>query len=136
MSKYGIAAVEAARLFVSGWAASPREAWDWAAAHVFGSGTAAQRKSSPRSAFLGLCAAGLVEGIPPGSHTRSLKNRGYAVAAVRILREHPVLANQPNDLWRAVLTGRRLAHNGQMDVVAALWHHNLLRPEGEEAAQR
>jgi hypothetical protein len=126
MSKYGKTAVAAARLCASG-AAAPRQAWDRAAVEVFGAGTSGQRKSSPRDAFLGLCAQGLVTGIEPGKYTRSLKNRAYAVEAVRILRQHPVLANQPPDLWRTLQAGRRKAHNGQMDVVVALWRHELIR---------
>jgi hypothetical protein len=82
MSKYGLAAVEAVRLYTGGLAKSPRDAWEEATSKLFGLRTSSQCKGCPRDAFLGLCGEGLVEGIEPGNYTRSRANKGYALEAV------------------------------------------------------
>ncbi len=77
-------------------------------------------------AFLGLCEEGLVKGIPPGDYTESVKNKQYAVDAVRLLRLDPALAGDKMSLWQGVLGKRTIVHNDQMAVVASLWERGLL----------
>lgn len=128
MNKYGEAAVQAVRLYTAGKARTPRDAWDEAAARVFGPGTSAQ-KVCPRNAFLGLCEEGLVRGVPRGNYCNPpKKNKSYAVAAVALLRREPGLARDPARLWDLVMKGEQKRHNSQMDVVTALWRAGLVAP--------
>jgi len=127
MSKYGKAAVEAVKSYTNGAAASPQDAWESATAKHFGLGTPSQQKGCPRNTFLGLCEAGLVAGVEPGSYTQSKKNKQYAVDAVAILKQRPSLLDDPKGLWATVLQGEPKKHNQQMDVVIALWKDGLIR---------
>ena len=77
-------------------------------------------------AFLGLCEEGLVKGIPPGDYTKSVKNKQYAIDAVRLLRLDPTLAGSKKLLWQEAIGERRIKHNQQMDVVVMLWERGLL----------
>jgi hypothetical protein len=126
MTKYGTVAVNAARLLTTGLVESPREAWSRAASDVFGPGTSGAQKGCPKDAFLGLCEKGLVKGVPAGRYTRSEKNKAYALDAVALLETKPGLATRPRALWAAVMGGESKAHNGQMDVVVALWNQGTL----------
>jgi hypothetical protein len=127
MGKYGISAVEAVRLYTQRVAHSPRDAWERATSSTFGAGTASQCKGCPRDAFLGLCEEGLVKEIEPGNYTQSEKNKRYAVDAVAILRQRPLLGASPGLLWSEVLQGESKKHNSQMDVVIALWRNGLIQ---------
>lgn len=126
MGKYGDTAVQAVRLYSTGSAQSPREAWELAAAVLFSSSPSGQAKGCPRDAFLGLCMAGVVKGIPPGPYTDSEANKQYALDAVTLLRRRPSLAENASLLWSEVLQGRSKKHNRQMDVVIALWKRGLI----------
>jgi hypothetical protein len=126
MNKYGIAAVEAVRSIHRHEHKQPRLAWDAATARIFGAGNSSQRKGCPRDAFLSLCEVGLIAGVPPGSYTRSVKNKRYALDAISILNERPLLARDPERLWRSVMRGEEKVHNSQMDVVIALWNNNFI----------
>ena len=83
-------------------------------------------KGCPRNAFLGLCSQGLIKGIPKGNYTTSKKNSKYAKEAVRILREDNSLCDNPNVLWTKI-PGAPKTHNGQMNVVCALWKAEILK---------
>lgn len=123
MGQYGRVAVLARELYVSGTASTPREAWVRAAARLIA--TASGRdKCCPRDAFLGLCSAGLVEGIPQGIYTRSDANKRYAITAAAKLKSCPNLATNKSALWTAIAGEKK--SNSQMDVVVALWNNNLL----------
>jgi hypothetical protein len=61
------------------------------------------RKGSPKGTFLGLCEEGLVKGIDKGAYTKSIKNKTYGLATVKILAKNPSLANSPKRLWDALL---------------------------------
>ena len=101
---------------------SPRDAWNAvAAAHI--EKLAAKKKGCPRSAFLGLCEAGLLKGIPAGEYVGSKKNKQYAVDAVWLLREEATFADDIPGLWRCLSLKQ---HNGQMDVVVALWNEGVI----------
>jgi hypothetical protein len=52
-----------------------------------------REKPCPKGAFLGLCEEGLIVGVRRGSYTRSVKNKRYAVNAVKALRDDPGLAD-------------------------------------------
>lgn len=126
MANYGDAAVRAAKLAYEQHLA-PEEAWRRAAAATFPKSLASQVKGCPKGAFLGLCEVGLVRGIPRGEYTRSQMNKQYAVNAVTALRRAPALAHDRTALWRSALgaTGVK-KHNGQIDVVVALWKAGLV----------
>ena len=124
MTKYGKVAVRAHALAVSG--ADPREAWRAAALQEFPTSESSRKKGCPRGAFLGLCEAGLLTGIPATGVNHDAaggKNAVYAVTAVELLREDPSLRNSPL-WWPAVLAAldadASKVHNGQLDVARAL----------------
>jgi hypothetical protein len=123
MGKYGTAAVRAVILFRNREARTPREAWRKATAEVFRT----TPKNCPECSFLGLCEEGLVKGIPPGDYTLSRKNKEYAIRAVQILVDDPVLADHRTRLWDEVVQGEWKKENEQMDVVISLWREGLLR---------
>ncbi|MEO3946161.1 hypothetical protein [Gorillibacterium sp. CAU 1737] len=129
MNRYGEVAVNAVRSILSGEDVHPLIAWKKAAAVAFGEGTWAQRKGCPKNAFLGLCEEGLVRGIASGSYIEksgSLKNKGYAVQAIEVLKGRPALSEDKLALWRVVMHGNEMSHNSQMDVVLALWNKQLI----------
>lgn len=126
MGKYGEAAIQAVSLLTSGDVGSPRDAWEIATSRIFGKGTSSQRKGCPRNAFLGLCEEGRVKGVPPGSYTRSERNKAYAIEAVRILQDTPALSFDPKTLWNRVIEGEHKVHNHQMNVVTSLWNNDLI----------
>lgn len=126
MNKYGNAAVRAVKTY-GPLAVSPREAWDKATTDIFGAGSSNQDKGCPRCAFLGLCEEGLLSRFPKGRYTQSIKNKEYALHALRLLRHRQDLTNDPDGLWRAVMNGKEKKHNSQMDVVVALWTSGLLK---------
>lgn len=124
MNSYGKAALDVVELINQKIEREPEKAWEIATIKIFGRGTAAQKKGCPKGAFLGLCEEGLVKGIPNGKYTNSEKNKGYAIRAVTLLRENPSLVHDPKALWTKV--AKELRHNAQMDVVLALWMHQLI----------
>jgi hypothetical protein len=122
---YGKAACNAATLLACGTVTNPIDAWTSA---VMGMTKSMQRKGCPRNAFLGLCEEGIVRGIrkaPAGTYTNSMKNKAYALRAVEMLRRNPALTRESCALWRQISDGAT-HHNGQMDVVIALWDARLL----------
>ena len=130
MTKYGQAALAAVKLYRNSPALSPRSAWDQATVGIFGERTDSQKKGCPRDAFLGLCEAGLVKGIPKGSYCRSVLNKNYAIAALLYLGNNPSFADKPARLWQLLMHGRQKVHNSQMDVVLALWNQGLIVAPG------
>jgi hypothetical protein len=94
-------------------------------ATLYPTSPAARKKGSPRGAFLGLCEEGLVKGIPPGHYTASADNKSYAVRAVALLTEGKQTWST-STLWRAVEDDPERTHNGQMDIVLALWKNDLI----------
>jgi len=125
MSAYGETAVAAARACQQGRAGNPCAAWEDAAERLLATPTL-RAKNCPRSAFLGLCEEGLVQGVPAGSYTRSKKNKAYALQALRLLKKTPALASDRQQLWTAVMDGVQKQPNSQMEVVIALWREQLL----------
>jgi hypothetical protein len=124
-NKYGEAALIAARMETQGKAITPAARWDQATARLYPTSPSAQRKGSPRSAFLGLCEAGLINGIPAGQYNmHPNKNKTYVTRAVSLLKAgtHKTVTT----LWAEVTDGEPIAHNSQMDVVLALWKNGLI----------
>jgi len=66
MGRYGQTAVLATEFFCAEKTVSPPEAWKDAAKSVFADSISSQVKGCPRSTYLGLCEAGLVQGVPAG----------------------------------------------------------------------
>ena len=126
-NRYGEAALLAVRMDLHGKALSPQERWDDAVKKLYPTTPAGQKKAAPRGAFLGLCEAGLVQGIAAGPYTaaKDSSNKDYAVAAAGLLfaGEHKTVTQ----LWAAVTHGDENAHASQMDVVLALWKNGLIQ---------
>ena len=108
---------------VYGKALTPGERWQDAVQKLYPA-PAGQKKKGPREAFIGLCEAGLVKGISPGSFAAPNRNKDYAVAAVQLLRagSHKTVTQ----LWSAVTDDDGIEHSCQMDVVLALWKNGLI----------
>jgi len=104
---------------------TPVERWASAIEQLYPSSPTAQRKGSPRGAFLGLCEEGLVKGIPPGHYSSTKQNKDYAVRAVALLTDKTQHWST-STLWRAVTNDSEKAHASQMDVVMALWKNGLI----------
>ena len=123
-NRYGEAALMAVRMETSVKALTPAERWHDAVGKLYPTIVSAQRKAAPKQTFLGLCEAGLVRGINPGQYAPSNKNKGYALAAVTLLRAgtHRTVTQ----LWAAVTEGEQVLHSSQMDVVLALWKNGLI----------
>ena len=123
-NRYGEAALMAAR---QGAIAniSPWDTWEIAMEKLYPTSPIARKKASSRNAFLGLCEAGLVKDIPAGEYGATKESKGFAVRAVALLVE----ASQPwstSTLWKAVTNNSAKPHNGQLDVVMALWKNDLI----------
>ena len=123
MAIYGDAAVAATRLYPK---APPPDLWDLVMSRLTES-PSSQAKHCPRLAYLGLCEAGLVQGIPKGKYLKNPSlNAQYAVRAVTLLRSQPGLAVGQDKLWRLSCGCPGKRHNGQMDVVLGLWNRGLV----------
>jgi hypothetical protein len=121
-NRYGEAALIAVRMETFGKAYTPLERWQQAVAKVYTTTPAGQKKSPPRNAFLGLCEAGLVKGIPVGQYSPSNPHKAFAIEAVQLLKAgtHKTVTQ----LWSEV--GGETPHASQMDVVLALWKNGLI----------
>jgi hypothetical protein len=129
-NRYGEAAILAVRQGIYGTSAAAR--WESALEKLYPTSPAARKKSAPRGAFLGLCEAGLVQGIPAGEYTRAKDDKAYAVRAAALLLEGTQRWSR-SALWQAVTEGAAAEHDGQMDIVLALWNNNLIvgKPQAE-----
>ena len=92
MGAFGEVAVQSAELVRSGACDSALKAWETAALTVFPHSESQREKSCPRVAFLGLCEAGLVAGVPASVSAKASANKDYAVRAARLLALNPGLA--------------------------------------------
>ncbi|MCD1125457.1 hypothetical protein LPW36_05415 [Jinshanibacter sp. LJY008] len=85
------------------------------------------KKPCPKHAFLGLCEAGLVIGIPKGTCPNSNnENKIYALSLYRLLKGNLTLS--PKELHRLYEKerGKSLTYNSQADVVISLFREGLL----------
>ncbi len=107
---------------------SPVDAWERVVVEEFPGSKESQKKSCPKNTFLGLCEEGKINGIPSGTYTRSIKNKRYALNAIKILSTNSALT--ASELWKEVLkkeTDKNKVPNSQMEVVLALWKIGLIR---------
>jgi hypothetical protein len=128
-NRYGEAALIAAR---QGPQNTPAAAWEMALERLYPTSPAARKKGSPRGAFLGLCEAGLVKGVPAGNYKASRDNKAVAVRAARLLMEGGQRWSL-STLWRAATDDTGIKEDGQMDVVFALWKNDLIVPDAGQA---
>ena len=133
MNKYGQSALRAVELLRTGMH-TPESAWQQAVAEVFPDSEDSRTKSCPRGAFLGLCRAGLIEGVPhdPTDPTDDGLNATYARFAVNLLQTEPRWASEKaSKIWRHVMAGigtdPHKRPNAQMEVVLALWTAGVIR---------
>jgi hypothetical protein len=128
MGKYGQAALYTVELMTSNKMNELVDAWNKATIEIFGEGRASQKKGCPRSAFIGLCDAGLVKGVKEGTYSKKSdsKNKYYAISAVNLIKEDPSLADDINLLWSKVICGEEKVQNSQMDIVVSLWKNGLI----------
>jgi hypothetical protein len=128
MGQYGRTAVHATKRFLSGEAPSVRTAWD-SAVTQHSDTPFSQAKGCPRDAFLGLCEAGLVKGVPPGNHgaPRENVNGRYAVEAYHLLKADPILASDKKALWKAIPDRTATHENGQLDVLLMMYAAGQLK---------
>lgn len=107
-------------------ALAPEEAWAVMAAELYSGTPALQERGCGRSAFLRLCAAGVVREVTASDCADAKKDQDYALRALKILNEDPTLAHDQDTLWRLVTEGRTIRHNGQMDVECTLFRAEVL----------
>ena len=120
--QYGRTAVKAVE-YVRASGFPPIDAWKMAAAEEIDNENS-RKKGCPRSAFICLCEAGLVDGVS----TRAGGGREqYASIAVERLRtDHQLSRLSPNALWKRTIGGHR-SHQSEMNVVLALWHQGFIK---------
>ena len=103
----------------------PKNAWIQSAKEVFPNNSEAQKKECPKNAFLGLCAEGLIKGVPSGEYTKSIQNKSYAIKAADIFKKSSTMFSCPTGLWKQTLIelseDENKTHNQQMHVVIALY---------------
>jgi hypothetical protein len=130
-NRYGEAALLTARAEAA-YRSHPAERWVEIIKRLYPTSPVAQRKTGPRNAFLSLCEAGVVKGIPAGQYAPSNKAKGYALRAVSLLRAGSLAS--ATGLWAAATEGEDVPHGGQMDVVLALWKNGLIvgKDQGKE----
>lgn len=122
MNKYGLIAIKSTQNFKENY--SITEIYSRTAQVIFDS-KSSQEKSCPKTTYLGLCEEGLVKGIPKGKYTKSVKNKEYALKAIKILKQNTKTSFLPKELWEKLeLKDKR--HNSQMDIVLALWNEKLI----------
>ena len=132
MGNYGVVSLKAADLIRNGQVNDPADAWEIEASKQFGKGSSSQEKSCPKDSFLGLCEDGLIKGVNKGDYTQSVKNKLYAITAIKLLKAKPSLANLgERGLWKKVLKHLNKpvdkAYNNQMDVVLTLSNNHLIK---------
>ncbi|WP_323898594.1 DUF6979 family protein [Aeromonas hydrophila] len=108
---------------------NPMEAWELAVQEHIPT-QSGRAKGCPKGAFLGLCGEGKISGISPGKYSRSVKNRDYALTAVKILQKQIDSSElSAGELWDKVMAwhNKSIVPNSQMEVVLALWKEGLIR---------
>ena len=122
-NKYGEVAIKVVKA-----KGNPKDNWLKEVQKAFFDSESSQKKSCPKSAFLGLCEEGFIKGISKGKYTRSVDNKTYAIKAIDILTSNPKTTYTPNELWEKVKTelSIEIPHNSQMDVVLGLLENGLI----------
>lgn len=118
--------MRAVRLYANGKASSIVDAWEIVARETLNT-ESTQKKSCPRTTFLGVCESGIVVGVPAGEYnTKLTKNKQYGLKAIALLRHNPQLANDQTLLWEKI-GNAAIKPNSQMDVITALWANRLIK---------
>lgn len=125
MGRFGQVAIKAVELIEKNLKLSPAEAWEKANKEILG-GMKDPHDLSCKNTFLGLCEEGLVKGVLPGKYTKSQMNKFYAIKAVKLLKEEPLLDENLAVLWLKVLDGNTKKQKSQMDVVHSLWKEKFI----------
>jgi len=88
MGQYGIAAINTTKKCHDDPTLLAKDAWLYAISNLTNSPNSI-KKSCPRKAYLGLCAAGLVSGIKPYFDTNDLPdpNKTYALKAYELIKK-------------------------------------------------
>tara|TARA_R110002050_G_scaffold4573_2_gene22150 strand:+ start:61304 stop:61702 length:399 start_codon:yes stop_codon:yes gene_type:complete len=123
-NEYGKVAIKAAKA-----TGNPKDNWLKEVQKAFFDSESSQKKSCPKSAFLGLCEEGFIKGVSKGKYTTSVDNKAYAIKAIHLLRSNPKTIYTPKELWEKVkkeLFIIKKDHNSQMDVVLALWNTEMI----------
>lgn len=124
MNKYAQVAINTVN-FINKNGGNPMLIWLKEADYIFGEHKSSAMKGCPRAAFLGLCEAGLVKGIPCGNYTKSKKNKEYAIEAVKFLKENSADNLTSKELWSRI-THNEKTHNSQMDIVYELFKRGYI----------
>ena len=96
------------------------------AARICNKSVSVQKKGCPKNVFLGLAESGLIKNVPAKfSHQPQSRNAQYAIKAVKLLKQDPCLAKNKK-WWGPAAIEAPKEHNGQMDVVLALWNKDLI----------
>jgi hypothetical protein len=131
MGQYSRVATRAAQLLEQKVESNPEQAWARAAKEIILKSKKSQEKCCPKLAFIGLCEKGLIQGFEGSPEaTPNRQNKKYAIKAVEILQQHGNI--NKDELWDIVTDefGKvGLRHNGQMDVVVALWEKGWINKE-------
>jgi len=125
MGIYGRAAITAARMLEQGTPSNPEAAWTRAIRRET-KNYESRRKTCPREAFLGLCAAGLILGCEARPSLFRSSNGDYAVRMVKAIRADPQVLTDRNRLWRSAVGSAEKEENGQIDVVVSLWREGII----------
>ena len=129
MGKYGNVAKTAVSLPRTEKAKDPIDAWEIAVHDIFPNSESSRKKGCPRSTFLGLCESGYIAGARKGKYTKSVKNKNYAIEALKLLITNQNLLHDSKCLWELVLDGEKKQQNSQMDVVISLWQNDMIQRE-------
>ncbi len=124
MGKYGQTAKIATELLINNQTNDPVKAWDIATIQVFPNSISSRNKGCPKNSFLGLCEAGYILNVKEGQYTSSKKNKDYAIQAIFLLKNNPILTEK--ELWLLVIDKPNKKHNYQMDVVKTLWDNKYI----------
>lgn len=104
MGIYGNGAVGAKHLILES-GQSTAKAWELVIAE-FTQSSSSRTKGCPKGAFLGLCEAGVIAGIPGGVDDELISNKNgrYALVAWAVLQSEPNLSEDKEALWHHVRT--------------------------------
>ena len=125
MGMYGRAAITAARMLEQGTPSNPEAAWTRAIRRETKSYDS-RRKTCPREAFLGICAAGLIPGCEARPSLFRSSNGDYAVRMLEAIRADPQVLTDRKRLWRSAVGSAKKKENGQIDVVVSLWREGII----------
>ncbi|MDY4079543.1 MAG: hypothetical protein SOY42_12295 [Clostridium sp.] len=123
-NKYEKVAVNAIKYIIEN-GGNPVEVWKQEIELIFEPESIFAKKGCSRDTFLGLCEEGMVKGVPKGNYTTSIKNKGYALKAIELLKNNKSLSNNPRRMW-IMINGEEKTHNSQMEVVCELYKEGLL----------